>query len=137
MGIIILVWIAVLAASGITGYIAHHHFTKRKPSITLGYTFVSVASAIIVVGIVATVFLTNTESFKRFSKSMQSEFNGGITREIKVYSEGGDILFEDKGKFDVEHSNGRLRWVDEQGKVQLIYLGNSSTAIVNELDLGK
>ncbi len=49
-----------------------------------------------------------------------------------MHLENGDIVFQEEGKFDVEHNEERLKWVDESGKVQIIYLGRSSTAVVRE-----
>lgn len=138
MGWIILLWVIALGVIGAFGYLAYYFLTdhqyyskKKKPK--LGYTFVSLGIVTFIIAILLTFRLTETESFKRFTKSLNSEFNGGITREVIVYSEGGEVIYQDKGTFDVEHIDGRIKYVDEEGQVQIIYLGNSATAVVNEL----
>ncbi|MGM1048371.1 MAG: hypothetical protein ACQEXX_19840 [Bacillota bacterium] len=135
MGWIVLLWIGFLIIGALLAWGASHFLTGYKPKRALGYTFIG----LIVVALVASVFLTNqltnTESFKRWKKSLDSEFKGGITRQITVYSEGGEVIFNNLGKFDVEHSEGRLKWIDENGRVQIIYLGNSATAVVNEIEV--
>lgn len=95
------------------------------------------SATLVIVGIFASYRLTNTASFERSMKSLNSEFKQNIYREIKVHSRSGDIIYESKGRFDVEHIDGRLKWVDEEGRVQIIYLGDSATAVVNELDDSK
>lgn len=135
MGWIILVWVIALPLIGLGTWGTYHFLTSdynREKKPVLGYVLLGISIIVLVVGIVLSVQLTGTESFKRFQKSLDSEFKGGITREVIVYSEGGEEIFREQGRFDVEHSNERLKWVDESGKVQIIYLGRSSTAIVNE-----
>lgn len=89
---------------------------------------------LVIVGALFSFRLTNTASFQRSIKDINSEFRQDIYREIKVHSRSGDVIYESKGRFDVEHVNDRLKWVDEEGHVQIIYLGDSATAIVNELE---
>lgn len=88
---------------------------------------------IIVISLGITIFLTNRASFKRFAKDFGSEFSENIEREITVHSRSGDIIHQSKGKFDVEFSDGSLKWIDEDGKVHIIYLGDSATAVIDEL----
>lgn len=136
MGNIILLWIVALPLLGLAAWGAYYFFTDdygRKSKPILGWASGVIGVIILTLSVVGTFQLTNTESFNRFKKSLDSEFQGGITREIIVYSEGGEEIYREQGKFDVEHRDNRLKWVDEQGKVQIIYLGNSSTAVVNEL----
>lgn len=136
MGWIILLWFGVLTAVTLLGFGAYALFDsygkKRQIKRIFSYILIALMITTIAAGILFTGKLTQTESFKRFKKSWDSEFDGGITREITVYLENGDVIYNIEGKFDVEHSDERLKWVDENGKVQIIYLGRSSTAVVNE-----
>lgn len=135
MGWIILMWIMAFGLIGLGVWGAYHFFTegyRREKKPIIGSIFVGLAVIVMVFAVVITLQLTDTESFKRFQKSLDSEFKGGITREIIVYSEDGKEIFKTQGTFDVEHSNERIKWIDEKGKVQIVYLGRSSTAIVNE-----
>ena len=135
MGLIVLLWIGFLAVGGCLAWVAYHFLTDYKPKKALGYTFIGLIVIALVASVLLTSQLTNTESFKRWKKLLDSEFKGGITREITVYSEGGEVIFSNSGKFDVEYSDGRLKWIDQDGKVQIIYLGNSATAVVNEIEV--
>lgn len=138
MGWIVFLWIGVLIITGTTGYFTFQfynktYYGKKKKSNTIVSAILAALTVIVlVIGVITTSKLTHTESFKRFKKSWDSEFDGGITREITVYLESGDVIYNVEGKFDVEHNEERLKFVDEEGKVQIIYLGRSSTAIVNE-----
>ena len=79
-------------------------------------------------------YVNNTESGVRMIKDFQSNTNGGIRRNVKVYSMTGEKTFEDEGVFDIEQSDYRLKYINEKGKVIIIYLGNSSSAIVEEVE---
>lgn len=75
---------------------------------------------------------TSTEEGKRALKTQDSNFNGGITREVMVYDMDGDLLAEYKGKFDIEYSDERIMFDDENGQRHIIYF-KSGTVVVNEL----
>lgn len=136
MSYIILIWLFVLGASVTLGFIAFSLFRKKDTSIK--EKVIAIGSIVLIVMVFmgatfGTSTISNSESVKRFQKSISSEFKGGITREITVYLENGDIIYNDIGKFDVEYQEGRLKWVDESGKLQIIYVGNTSTAVVTEI----
>lgn len=138
MGWIILLWLGVIAIVSLLGFGAYLLYQEQKTNNVSRmkkyflYVMIVIAIVVVIAGVLITGNLTKTESYKRFKKSMDSEFKGGITREITVYLENGDVIYNNEGKFDVQHNEERLKFVDENGKVQIIYLGRSSTAIVNE-----
>lgn len=70
-------------------------------------------------------------SFDRSIKSFQSEVGNGLNRELVIKSPTGETLYTDEGKFDIEVSDTRVKYIDEEDKLHIIYLG-TSTAIVNE-----
>lgn len=94
---------------------------------------------LIITLVIGAVFLfvayvtVNTASFKRSMKDLNSEFNENIEREITVHSRSGEIIHQSEGKFDIEFLDNRLKWIDEDNKVHIIYLGDSATAIVEEI----
>lgn len=137
MGLIVLVWIITLIIIGACSFGAYHffndHYKAKSKRKVFGCSFIGLGVVALVAAALITIPLTQSESFKRTVKSFQSEFQGGIVREIVVYSEGGEEIYREQGQFDVEHSDERLKWVDEKGHVQIIYLGRSSTAVVNEI----
>lgn len=81
-------------------------------------------------------WFANTESGKRALKTQDSNFNGGITRQVLVYDMDGDLIAEYKGKFDIEHTDGRIMFDDENGQRHIIYF-KSGSVIVNELSGGE
>ena len=126
MGNIVFLWLLmVVVIAGV--YLMFSNSLPKKVTY-------AIYGVIIFVSVVGTFFLTNTASFKRFKKDVGSEFSENIEREVTVHSRSGDIIHQSSGKFDVEFSDGRLKWVDEDGKVHIIYLGDSATAVVDELD---
>ena len=78
-------------------------------------------------------YYNNTESGKRAMKSQESNFNGGITREVKVYDMQGDLIETYKGKFDVEHENDKILFDDENGHRHIIYY-TTGTVVVDEVE---
>lgn len=81
----------------------------------------------------AVLYINKTQSGIRLKKEYTSEYHGGIKRELKVYSMNGTLLYEDSGKFDVDYHDGRIKYVDQHGKVKIIYLGDSASVVVKEI----
>lgn len=81
----------------------------------------------------AVLYVNKSQSGIRLKKEYASEYHGGIKRELKVYSMNGTLLYEDTGKFDVEYNDGRIKYVDQHGKVKMIYLGDSASVVVKEI----
>ena len=82
--------------------------------------------------ICVTWYYNSTEAGKRARKSQDSNFNGGITRRVRVYDMDGDVLEEYKGKFDVDYGNERILFDDENNMRHVIYY-KSGTVIVDEI----
>lgn len=72
-------------------------------------------------------YLKNTESGKRFSKSINSELSGGINRTVTVYSYDGKVIGQWSGKFDVTEDDQET-YFDIDGKRVVIQGG----IIINE-----
>lgn len=94
--------------------------------------------AAIIAGLVISITvlgLNGCSGCNRTMKTIGSDWDGGLMREITVYDANGDILFEQKGKIDVEYdeAGGRILYDDEDGMRHIFYLG-SGTVIVNEVD---
>lgn len=119
--------------SSILFYILYENSTnyndKKPRNISLG-----VALVLTILFIILNIwYVNNTESGARLIKDFQSDTQGGIRRNVKVYSMTGEKTFEDEGVFDIEQSDYRLKYINEKGRVIIIYLGNSSSAIVEEV----
>jgi len=77
-------------------------------------------------------YYNHTERGKRAMKSQESNFNGGITREVNVYDMNGDVIVTYRGKFDVEHDADKVLFDDESGKRHIIYY-TTGTITVDEI----
>lgn len=108
----------------------------------IGYGLESTISGLVtfIVGILLLVCLffgqlwyyNNAESGKRAIKSQESNFKGGITREVKVYDVNGKVIQEYKGKFDIDYDDDRIIFDDEKGNRHVIYYP-TGTVIVDEI----
>lgn len=96
------------------------------------------------VGLVITIIIVvfqfwyynNSESGKRALKTQQSNYNGGITRQLKIYDINGQLIQEYKGKFDIDSNSDRIIFDDEKGKRHTIYY-STATVIIDEIEEGK
>lgn len=77
-------------------------------------------------------YYNSTERGKRAMKSQESNLNGGITREVKVYDMEGDVIVTYRGKFDVEHDADKVMFDDENGQRHIIYY-TTGTITVDEI----
>lgn len=76
---------------------------------------------------------SNTESGKRAMKTQESNFEGGITRNVKAYDAIGNLLYEYEGQFDISFNGDeqRILFDDEHGNRHVIYF-KTGTVIVEE-----
>lgn len=77
-------------------------------------------------------YFNHTEAGKRAMKSQDANLNGGITRQVLVYDMNGDLIAEYTGKFDVDYSDERIMFDDENGQRHIIYF-KSGTVVVDEI----
>ncbi|WP_080147011.1 hypothetical protein [Marinilactibacillus piezotolerans] len=83
-----------------------------------------------------TMMHINSASFQRAKRQAVTEYDtDSVYREMKVVGRDGDVIYETEGSYDIEYTENRLRWIDENGMVQLVYLGDSATVIVNEVEM--
>lgn len=77
------------------------------------------------------VFLCScSEGCARSCKDMDSNFNGGLYRTVKVYDIEGDLVAEYTGKFDIETDHSTyILWDDEMGKRHIIYFSTFNIII--------
>lgn len=63
-----------------------------------------------------------TASCARSCKDINSNYNGGLHRVVKVYDINGNLVAEYEGKFDIEtDEESYILWDDELGKRHIIY----------------
>ena len=99
-------------------------------------TVVICLAGLLIVGTIwgGTAFYFNsTESGKRALKTQESNFGGGITREVKVFDATGDVIATYKGKFDIEYDNDRILFYYFSGLRHIIYYP-TGTVIVDEIE---
>lgn len=83
---------------------------------------------IVAILIIAAVLMLNGASFQRGLKSFKSNYSGGLDRTITVYDYNGNVIKSWSGKFDVQESETRVFFDDENGKRVIIYNG----IVINE-----
>ena len=72
---------------------------------------------LVIVTIIGVLFfvLSNTASCSRFTKTVDSNVNGGLNRKVSVYSYTGEKICDWTGKLDYTYENNRLLF-DMNGK---------------------
>lgn len=102
---------------------------------SVGAAVGAVASVLIAAAICigASWWQLNSESGKRALKTQQSNLNGGITRVVTVYGVNGEEITRYKGKFDVDHTDDRIMFDDENGNRHIVYY-TTGTITVDEVE---
>ena len=100
----------------------------------LGGVISGILGIALIVGIwlIGVWYFNHTEAGKRAIKTQNSDFNGGILREVKVYDAIGNEIANYQGKFDVEYDDGHILFDDENGNRHIIYY-KTGTVIIDEI----
>lgn len=87
--------------------------------------------ALLISGLLVVVALTGcTESTKRVIKDTQSEWTGGLNRQVTVYAKDGTVIKTYEGKLDIEDTEaGNKVKFELNGKRIILY---NATVIVEE-----
>ena len=89
---------------------------------------------LMIAAIIAGFFaMSGCASVRRLGKTISSDFKNGLQREIIVYDAVGNELFRQTGKFDVDYSEERVLYDDEQGNRHVIYF-KTGTVVINEFE---
>lgn len=65
--------------------------------------------------------MSGCASCSRFGKSLESDISGGMERKVTVYSNTGEVVYEDEGKIDLQVSEeGGHVVYDKDGKRTVI-----------------
>lgn len=123
-------WVIYAVALFVIGLIAWMICSNTYRNTTAPTIIVSVVLAILLL-IGMLWWFGNTEAGRRAMKSQQSNFNGGIERNVRVYDVNGGLIQEYSGKFDVDYDNDRIIFDDEKGKRHIIYYP-TGTIIIDE-----
>lgn len=100
------------------------------------YGFITVLVTVLVVGLASFGihwYFTSTASGIRTAVNFKSNVNNGMEREITVYNADGKVIMHMKGKFDIQHSNRSLQYIDQNHMKHNIYFGDNTTVTVNEV----
>lgn len=100
-----------------------------------GRTVICVIAFIALAGGVAMTCLgVMSEGFKRWTKDLESEYDGGLERRITIVDKDGEILKEYEGKMDIQSTDGNKLVFVMDGKKYIIY-NNSilNTVFVEEI----
>ena len=74
----------------------------------------------------------NTQTGALEYHTLESNYDGGIEREVIVYNIQGEIIERYQGKFDLTYDDNRIMFDDEDGKRHMIFY-TTSNVIINEL----
>lgn len=126
------IWIMVavvwLIAGGIV-YVTTASPGKKKSSKAVEVLLVLVCAAALTAFCLWSLY--GTESGKRSIKSFESNVSGGVERTVTVYDMDGDVIATYSGKFDVDYTDERILFDDEDGKRHVIYF-KSGTVVIDE-----
>ena len=78
---------------------------------------------IIAIGMVIllTLGMTGCAWWDRFMVDLESDINGGMQRQIKIYTADGDLIAAYEGKIDIESNDGGYVKFDYEGKRYIYY----------------
>ena len=100
----------------------------------LSSAVIMIITFVLLIGIASGMcwYYQNTESGKRAVKDQESNFSGGIARRVNVYDMEGDLLASYEGTFDVEMSDTRILFDDDNGDRHIIYF-TTGTVTIDEI----
>lgn len=129
--------ITVIIIGGIFGIaFAYQMFALRNHTADLGKFGITILAIVCAVCVCVGIFLTNlgmnTESFKRWQKDLESEFDGGLQRTITVVDKDGEVLREYSGSIDIQETDGGKLVFVMEGKKYIIYNDNIFNTIFVE-----
>lgn len=64
---------------------------------------------------------TGCEKWDRFTKSMASGYGDGLDRKVIAYDYNGNVLYEYRGKIDIQMSESKVLFDTEEGKRVVLY----------------
>ena len=96
--------------------------------------FNKVIGGLIVLTIFSLVIYSNTASFQRVSKNIESDLSGGIPRELLVYDANGKLIFELYGRFDFTYDDVCIEYINlDTGLKHNIFPGRNASVLINEV----
>ena len=84
--------------------------------------------------IISLIIYSNTASFQRASKNIESELSGGISRELLIYDANGKLIFELYGRFDFTYDDVCIEYINlDTGLKHNIFPGRNASVLINEV----
>ncbi len=127
-----LVLALIFATGGIFTLLAFFWENAKTGVVTL----ISTLAICVIILFTLAWYNTNTERGRRALKDNQSNFNGGIYREITITAEDGREIFHYEGKVDIETSHegseNYILFESEDGRRYIIYYGITDTVLIIE-----
>lgn len=126
----IILGIALLVGLAIGGAFLYEREVSRGLGTILGAVLIS-----ILIACVGFWWCNNTADGARALKDQHSNFNNGLNREITVLAADGRVVFQYRGKCDIEsdHADNYILFEDEDGLRRMIYYGITDTVLIMEL----
>ena len=96
--------------------------------------FNKVIGGLIGLTIISLIIYSNTASFQRASKNIESELSSGISRELLVYDANGKLIFELYGRFDFTYDDVCIEYINlDTGLKHNIFPGRNASVLINEV----
>lgn len=126
----IILGIALLVGLVFGGAFLYEREVGRGLGILLGTVIIS-----ILIACFGFWWCNNTADGARALKDQQSNFNNGLNREITVLAADGRVIFQYRGKCDIEsdHADNYILFEGEDSLRRMIYYGITDTVLIMEL----
>lgn len=132
IGAVVLCIIFTVCIIGFGAFIAYAAYDEGESVIGTIISVIVTLLVTIAMWVGVAWYYNNTEAGARALKTQDSNFNGGIERQVIVYDANGEVIEEYQGKFDVEYDSNQILFDDENGQRHIICFG-SGTVIINEV----
>lgn len=124
-----IVW-GALAVASIVIILACSSYGTKKGTIAIAIACCVVLALTFGIG---KWYYSSTASGQRALKDQESEFSNGVERVIKVIADDGYVLYEYRGKTDVEVHDEYIVF-DEKNARRILYRSKTSTLLVEEVN---
>lgn len=116
-------------------FLVYGSYSINDKELSKGIICIVICIFLVAIGVLSIIKGVNSESFKRWTKDIQSEYDGGLYRSIQVVDKDGNTIREYKGKMDIEENSGDKIVFVMEGRKYIIY-NNSifNTIFVEELE---
>lgn len=124
------IFMGILAVGSIVSILACSAFCKNSTTILVAIVCCMVLALTFGVG---KWYYSSTASGQRALKDQESELSNGVERTIKVITNDGYMVYEYRGKTDVEIHDEYIVF-DENNTRRILYRSKTSTLLIEEIN---